>query len=231
MASARRTTSAWLTLALLAATVAAPALATNTGFKQTIILEAAAVPTLHWLSLPFRYLPADVGLPATVDAEDLCQDLDGDGVEAVLRWDEPTSTFVEHTCGSGGPFPLDEGIGYGVRVAPDWSIRAHLSGGHDDGFSYLIPPSGGSQLQWLSLPYHLQVPERPADVELDAEDLCRQIDDADVLAIVRWNGEIGAYESHGCGSAFTAPFEIVRGQAYGVVNRSQQTIGWQPAHF
>ena len=123
------------------------------------------------------------------------------------------------------------GEGYGVRNVPGETILGAVAGTHDETYAYSIPPSGGSQLSWLSIPYHLRIPENHGSLTIDAEDLCRQIGSSEVLAIVRWNDELLAYETYGCGSAFQAPFEISRGDAYGVINRSGQTIDWQPIHY
>jgi hypothetical protein len=206
------------------------AAAANMGFTRSVSSLSDPGPGIYWLSLPYRYTPEDVGLPAVVDAEDLCQDLGSEGVDAVLRWDEPSSTFVEHPCGGGAPFVLTVGTGYGVRLLPEWYPFANLAGGHDDDFEYSIPPTAGGQLSWLSVPYHLRIPENGSDPTIDAEDLCTQIGASEVFAIVRRVEPAGVYEAYGCGSVLQPPFEIVRGQSYGVVNRPGQAITWQPDH-
>jgi hypothetical protein len=208
-----------------------PAGATNMAFKLPVHLSATPDAGLYWLSVPYRYDPVDVGLPSVVDAEDFCQDLSSTAIEAVLRWDEPTATFVEHLCGGTTPFPLAPGTGYAIRTLPNYSVSDYLTGGHDDDFIYSILPSGGSQLSWLSVPYHLQIPAKGSALRFTAEDLCRQIGASEVAAIVRWNEEIGAYEAYGCGSELQAPFEIPRGRSVGVINRTGETIDWQPIHF
>lgn len=218
-------------LIALAAAIAVPAAASNMGFKQRVIILADPEPSLYWLSIPYRYAPQDVGVPGVVDAEDLCQDVDPGGVSSVVRWDDASSTFVEHSCGDAMPFALTPGIGYGLRVVADWNILAEIGGGHDEGFTYSIPPSGGGQLTWLSVPFHLRVPENGSALAVSAEDLCRQIGSSDTFAIVRWDEETDAYQAYGCGSAFEEPFEVERGRSYGVVNRSGETIDWQPIHF
>ena len=86
-------------------------------------------------------------------------------------------------------------------------------------------------MTWISVPYHLQVPENGGTLRVTAEDLCRQIGSAEVLAILRWDEASASYRAYGCGSSFEAPFEIERGQGYGVVNRPGQTIDWQPLHY
>lgn len=209
-----------------------PLLASTMGFARQFDLPPSAGPSLHWISLPWSYQPQDVGTPGVLDAEDLCRDLGGEEtVAAVLRWDEPTSTVQEHTCGTENPFALDRGEGYGVRNVPGRTIRGAVVGAHDDAFAYSIPATAGSQLSWLSVPYHLRIPENHGDLGIDAEDLCRQIGLTEVLAVVRWNAAVGAYEAYGCGSELAMPFEIVRGLAYGVINRGQQTLDWQPIHY
>lgn len=200
------------------------------GFKQRLILNASPGPSIHWLSLPYRYSPEDVGTPGVVDAEDLCQDAgDGGGIAAVLRWNEAASTLVEHYCGAASPFALLEGVGYGIRRVPNWSLSANLAGGHDDAFAHSIPATGGSQLSWLSVPYHLK--NAANHDPITAEGLCQQIGSSEVLAIMRWDTAAEVYRAYGCGSAFEAPFPITPGEAFGVINRGGQTISWQPIHY
>lgn len=219
-------------LIALAVAIALPAAATNMGFKQRVVVLSDPEPSLYWLSIPYRYLPADVGLPGVVDAEDLCQDVHaGGGVSAVVRWDEPSSTFVEHSCGDAMPFALTPGVGYGLRVAANRTVNASIAGGHDESFTYSIAPSGDGQLAWLSVPFHLRVPENGSALAVSAEDLCRQIGSSEAFAIVRWDEENDAYQAYGCGSTLEEPFEVERGRSYGVVNRSGETIDWQPIHF
>ena len=219
-------------IASLSAVIAGATQASTMGFSRQFYFPPSTGLGLHWIAPPWNYQPQDVGVVGVLDAEDLCQDLGGeDTIGGILRWDETTSTLVEHPCGAPDPFPLSKGEGYGLRNVPGETILGALTGVHDDSFSYSISPSGGSQLSWLSVPYHLRVPESHGDLRVDAEDLCRQIGPSEVLAIIRWDDQAGAYETYGCGSEFQAPFEIVRGEAYGVVNRSGQTIDWQPIHY
>lgn len=202
----------------------------NMGFKQAVDLTKAQIERVHWLSLPYRYAPADVGTPGVVDAEDLCQDLGGGWLLGILRWHEPTSTFIEHTCGGPSPFPLVKGMGYGIRIAPNYHVRTDVGGGHDDDFTFSIPPTGGSQMSWISLPYHLKkLSFGPGP--FTAEDLCRQIGVSEVKAIVRHDTATGIFHAYVCGSTFEQPFEIKRGTAYGVINQTGQTITWQPEHY
>lgn len=208
--------------------------ASNMGFTRSLNTPSDPDPRLLWLSIPFRYPREGAGVPGTVDAEDLCEDL-GEGIaasiSAVVRWDEPSSTFVEHPCGGGTPFVLTVGTGYAVRILPGTTLLTSFTGGHDNDFSFSIPPSGDSQLSWLSVPYHLRIPSNGGDLQISAEDLCLQIGASEVFAIVRWDDATDAYQAYGCGSAFESPFEVIRGQSYGVVNRPGQTIAWQPVHF
>lgn len=206
--------------------------ADSTGFTHKFSFPPTAGPNLHWISLPWDYQPIDFGTVGVLDAEDLCHDLGSVGsVAGVVRWDEATSTFEEHLCGAVDPFPLTQAISYAVRTAPGGMIIGAVAGAHDDAFGYSIPPSGGSQVTWVSVPYHLQIPENGGTLRVTAEDLCRQIGGAEVLAILRWDEAIAAYRAYGCGSTFEAPFEIERGQGYGVVNRPGQTIDWLPLRY
>jgi hypothetical protein len=191
----------------------------------------ASGPSLHWIALPWRYQPQDVGTIGQLDTRDLCQDLGGAStIAAIVRWDNATSTLIEHSCG-GSPFPLTEGTAYALRNASGQTILGALVGAHDDAFTYSIPASGGSQLSWLSIPGHVRIPEKHGDPRVTAEDLCRQIGNSEVLAIVRFEEASGLYRAYGCGSAFETPFDIVRGEAYAVVNRPGQAIVWQPLHY
>jgi hypothetical protein len=202
------------------------------GFTRQFLFPPTGGANLHWISIPWIYQPLDVGTPGTLDVEDLFQDLGGDQtIAAVVRWDEASSTFVEHPCGAGSPFVLAQGIAYGLRNVPGQTINGALAGAHDNAFSYSVPPTGGSQLSWLSVPYHVRIPEKHGDLRVTAEDLCRQIGSSTVLAIMRWDEPSGAYQVCGCGSALQAPFEVARGEGYGVINRPGQTINWQPTHY
>lgn len=209
-----------------------PAAAATMGFTRQFDFPPNPGPNVHWISLPWRYTPQDVGTPGVVDAEDVCQDLGGTpAVAAVVRWNEASSTLIEHTCGTGSPFPILKGVGYAVRNGAGRTIDGAVAGAHDDSFAYSIPPTSGSELTWLSVPYHLRIPSRPGSLQITAEDLCQQIGAAEIVAVVRWNETAAAYEAYGCGSTLQLPFEIERGKSYGVVNRPGQTIAWQPIHF
>lgn len=224
--------AALLGSAVLIATLCGPAAAATMGFTRQFDFPPTTGPNVHWISLPWRYSPQDVGTSGLVDAEDVCQDLGGaPAVAAVLRWNEASSTLIEHACGTGSPFPILKGVGYAVRNGAGRTILGAVAGAHDDLFAYSIPSTSGSELTWLSVPYHLRIPSKPGDLRVTAEDLCRQIGAAEIFAVVRWNETAAAYEAYGCGSALQAPFEIERGTAYGVVNRPGQTIAWQPIHF
>lgn len=200
------------------------------GFKHNLILSPAPAPTIYWISLPYRYEPEDVGTIGMLDAEDLCHDLTEAGVAtAVLRWNEATSTIVEHICDDPNPFVLAPGTAYGFRRAPNTSLSANLAGGHDESFTFSIPATGGSQLSWISVPYHIKDAGNQSPVT--AEGLCQQIGSSEVLAIVRFDSSAGSYRAYGCGSAFESPFPIAAGEGFGVINRGSQTISWQPIHY
>ncbi|NJL29181.1 MAG: hypothetical protein HC897_15515 [Thermoanaerobaculia bacterium] len=204
----------------------------NMGFRSRLSLSTASAERIFWLSLPYRYTPPDVGTPGVVDAEDVCEDFENPAVLGILRWNEPTSTFVEHTCGAPSPFPLVKGTAYGVRIASNYNLDVIVSGGHDDAFTFSIPPTTGSQLSWISLPYHLRRTRvNPLPDGFTAEDLCQQIGSTEVRAIVRHDTETGIFHTYVCGSTFQTPFLIRDLQAYGVINKPGQTITWQPEHY
>lgn len=202
------------------------------GFSRVFNFPSAAGSNAHWISLPWNYEPADAGTIGVLDAEDLCEDLGGDvTVAAVLRWDEATSTVVEHGCGNPSPFALVTGVAYGIRNTVGQDIAGVVVGAHDNSFQYTIPATAGSQLSWLSIPYHVRAPENLGNLRVTAANLCLQVGQPELLAVVRWNSDLSVYESYGCGSEFQEPFEIERGQGYGLVNRGTQTIAWQPIHY
>ncbi len=202
------------------------------GFSRQFAFESTAPTNNHWISIPWNYHPTDVGTVGVLDAEDLCLDLGGfETVGAVIRWNESTSTLSEHLCGTPSPFALSKGVGYGVRNAPGRDIQGAVVGAHDNSHSYSIAASGTSQLSWLSIPYHIRIPENLGVLLVTAEDLCRQVGASEILAIVRWNNAASVFEAYGCGSDLAVPFEIERGEAYGLVNRGTQAISWQPTHY
>ncbi|NJL29256.1 MAG: hypothetical protein HC897_15930 [Thermoanaerobaculia bacterium] len=204
----------------------------NMGFRTRLSLSTGSTERIFWLSLPYRYTPPDVGTPGVVDAEDLCEDFDTSAVLGILRWNEPTSTFIEHTCGAPSPFALVKGMAYGIRIGPNRSIDVAISGGHDDAYTFSIPPTSGSQMSWISLPYHLRRTRvNPLPDGFTAEDLCQQIGSTEVRAIVRHDTETGLFHAYVCGSTFQTPFLIRDLQAYGVINKPGQTITWQPEHY
>lgn len=200
------------------------------GFKHNLILSPTPASTIYWTSLPYRYEPEDVGTVGILDAEDFCHDLTEAGVAtAVLRWNEATSTIVEYICGDPNPFVLAQGTAYGFRRAPNTSLSANLAGGHDESFTFSIAATGGSQLSWISVPYHVKNTANQSPVT--AEGLCQQIGSSEVLAIARFDSSVGVYRAYSCGSAFESPFLIAAGEGFGVINRGNQTISWQPIHY
>ena len=201
------------TVALLAAVTAS---ASNMAFALRLQVGGGAQ-ELRFVALPYQYTPDT--------AEDLCADLGGttSAVAEVLRWDEPTSRFVAHPCGTGTEdFDLEEGTAYGVRNAVGEAIDALIVGRHD----------AGSSLSWVSAPYHAAIPDRAGTPGVvDAEDLCRAIGEDTVFAVVRWDETESAYTAHVCGSVFDEGFELTVGEGYGLVNAEGQDISWQPEHY
>jgi len=201
-----------------------PASASNMGVALRMQLSWTPQ-QLHFISLPYLFTPAT--------AEALCQDLGGSGnVAEILRWDDVTSTFVEYSCGSGaGDFALDEGTGYGVRVRTGGSIDALVVGIHDDTFEFDYSPGSGSNLHWISLPYHLALPDVGGLEDVtDAEDLCIQVG-PELFSVLRWNEAAGRYQAYLCGSEFSEPFELEQGVGYGLINVDGETVSWQPTHY
>ena len=215
-------------LAVVVSVVASRAAApSNMGFAWQLSI-APQGQNLSFVSLPFVYSPTT--------AELLCQDLLVPGgsatVAAVWRWDEPTSTFVKHTCGSGpNNFSLSEGTAYGIVNASGQTIGGLIVGAHDDAFSFSIAATAGSNLTWVSIPYHHAI----ADVAgtagvVDAEDVCRSIGPS-VKAVMRWDAGSSLYVTYACGSALDPPFAITMPSGYGLINAPGQTIAWQPPHY
>ena len=216
-------------VAALVAVVALLTVATTSASNMAFALRiqvGGAGQELRFVALPYEYAPAT--------AEELCADLGGTAVVAdVLGWDEPTSRFVVHPCGTGTEdFPLAEGTAYGVRNAVGQAIDEPIVGSHDAGFTLSLAATSGSSLSWVSAPYHAAIPDvagTPGVV--DAEDLCLAIGEGTVFAIVRWDETESAYTAHVCGSVFDEGFELTVGEGYGLVNAEGQDISWQPEHY
>ncbi len=205
--------------------VAAATSASNMAFALRMQLDSNGQ-GLHFVALPFEYTPAN--------AEELCTDLGGAAVVAnVQRWDEPTSKLVAHTCGSGTEnFTLAEGAAYGVTTAAGQAVDALVVGLHDEAFSFTIAPTSGSNLSWVSAPYHAAIVDRGgAPGVVDAEDLCLAIGSGTVFAVVRWDNATSTFAAHVCGSVFSAPFPLTIGEGYGLVNAAGQTVDWRPEHY
>lgn len=214
-----------LVCVLLAASTAPPILA-NMGATHWFRFDwTPSSANLHWVSLPLLYSPTT--------AEGLCLDLGGaTGITEVHRWDEATSRFVVHVCGGATPFALIKGMAYGIVNASGVRIEAVVAGSHDDAFVYTLAPTAGSNLTWVSLPYHLKLPEvAGTPTGADAEDLCRSIGLSEVLAIVSWDETPQAFVTYACGSTLDTPFGLEVGEGYGLINRPGQTITWQPPHW
>lgn len=213
-----------LCAAFLVLALAFPVSASNMGVALRMQLTSTPEP-LHFISLPYIYTPGT--------AEALCQDLgNSGGVSGILRWDDATSAFVEYSCGSGaGEFTLEGGTGYGVRVDLDRTVDQLVVGIHDDEFDFNFVPASGSNLHWVSLPYHLALPDAGGqEGVVDAEDLCIQIG-PEVFSVLRWNEATTRFEAYLCGSEFSAAFELEQGVAYGLINADGETFSWQPTHY
>jgi len=203
---------------------AASASASNMAFALRLQVGGGGQ-ELRFVALPYEYAPAT--------AEELCDNLGAPTVAEVLRWDDAASGFVVHPCGTGtANFELEEGYAYGVRTAMDKAIDALLVGTHDPAFTLALPSGSGSNLSWVSVPYHAAIPDR-AGVPgvVDAEDLCLAIGEGTVFAIVRWDEGSWAYVTHTCGSVFDEGFPLTVGEGYGLVNAEGQDISWQPEHY
>lgn len=212
---------------LLVMLLAAPASASNMGFRVSFRLQPSGFS--NWISVPYFYSPEDFGTPSVVDVEDLCRDLGSPStVASLLRWDEPSSTFVSWTCGdTGTPFTLVKGTAYGVVNVPGEIIEASLLGAHDNAFAFSIPATAGSNLSWISIPYHNKIPDLAPPSGVDAEDVCQSIGSA-AAAIIRRDATTGMYVAYACVSSLDTPFPIAVGTGYGVINSPGQPIAWQP---
>ncbi len=213
-----------IVMMVVALALAAPVAASNMAVALRVALDAQPR-AFHLLSLPYLF--------EQTTAEGLCQELGGSGVvDAVLRWDDAASSWVTHGCGSGSSgFTLQEGTAYGVRLRPYQRIDTLLVGRHDATFSFGIAPGSGSNLSWVSLPYHVALPDAGGVAgAVDAEDLCRSVG-PELFAVVRWGEGSGRYESHICGSEFGTPFVLEQGVGYGLVNADGATIQWKPPHY
>ncbi|MEO8378258.1 MAG: hypothetical protein ABI779_01220 [Acidobacteriota bacterium] len=202
-----------------------PASASNMGFRVSFRLQPTGF--ANWISVPYFYTPEDFGAPNVVDVEDLCRDLGSPTtVASVMRWDEPSSTFVSWTCGAAGtPFNLVKGTAYGIVNVPGELIEASLLGAHDNAFILNVPATTGSNLNWISIPYHHKIPDTAAPSGVDAEDVCRSIGSA-ATAVIRRDATTGMYITYACASTLDTPFPIVVGTGYGVINSPGQPIAW-----
>ena len=219
--------SAILALVGLWCCLASQAHASNMGFTYHLTVSPrVGATTLTWLALPWQYSPAD--------AEALCADVRNGttSVDAVVAWDEPSSRFLTYTCGSGsGAFTLHKGIAYGVVGATGQGVDTTIVGTHDDVFGYSIAPTAGSNLTFVSIPYHQHIPDVAGTAGVvDAEDLCRSVGTA-LWAVLRWDDATGTWVAYACGSSFVTPFPIQLGVGYGLVNAAGQTITWHPSHY
>jgi hypothetical protein len=212
---------------VLVMTLAPPASASNMGFRVSFRLQPNGF--ANWISVPYFYSPEDFGTPSVVDAEDLCRDLGSPTtVASVTRWDEPSSTFVSWTCGAAGtPFNVLKGTAYGIVNAPGEIIEASLLGAHDNAYTFNIPATTGSNLSWISIPYHHKIADLAPPSGVDAQDLCQSIGSA-AAAIIRRDATTGMYIAYACASTLDTPFSIAVGTGYGVINSSGQPIAWQP---
>jgi len=218
------------TAVLLIIMLAVPVSASNMGFRVSFRLQPSGFS--NWISVPYLYTPEDFGTPSVVDVEDLCRDLGGaTTVASVSRWDEPSATFVSWTCGGAGtPFTLVKGTAYGIVNVPGEIIEASLLGAHDNAFAFNIPATTGSNLSWISIPYHHKISDLAAPSGVDAEDVCQSIGSA-AAAIIRRDATTGMYISYACASTLDTPFPVVVGTGYGVINSPGQPIVWQvPIH-
>jgi len=206
--------------------LASAASASNMAFAFRVSFGGGTPGELRFIALPYEYAPTT--------AEALCADLGGmDTVAEVLRWDEATSRFVVHACGSTTQdFSLAEGMAYGVRNVAGKAIDALLVGRHDQSFTLNLAPTSGNNMSWVSPPYHMALVDLGGqEGVIDAEDLCLAIGEDTVFAVVRWDEGGGAYGVHVCGSEFDEGFALTVGEGYGLVNAEGQTISWQPAHY
>ncbi len=204
--------------------ISVPLSASNMGVALRVQLTSTPA-QLHFVSLPFLYDPGT--------AEALCQDLGAAGdVSGILRWDGASSVFAEYSCGSGvGDFALEEGTAHGVRVGLYRTVDQLVVGIHDDDFEFDFAPASGGNLHWISLPYHLALPDAGGQAEMvDAEDLCMQAG-PEVFSVLRWNQATGRFATYVCGSEFIDAFELEQGVAYGLINADGETIQWQPTHY
>ncbi|HYC58175.1 MAG TPA: hypothetical protein VEK79_01280 [Thermoanaerobaculia bacterium] len=196
------------------------------GFRVSFRLQPSGFS--NWISVPYFYSPEDFGTPSVVDVEDLCRDLGSPStVASVMRWDEASSTFVSWTCGdTGTPFTLVKGTAYGVVNAPGEIVEASLLGAHDNVFAFDMPATAGSNLSWISIPYHHKIPDLAPPSGVDAADVCASIGSA-ATAIIRRDATTGMYIAYACASTLDTPFPIAIGTGYGVINSPGQPIAWQ----
>lgn len=103
--------------------------------------------------------------------------------------------------------------------------------------------SSGSNLHWVSIPYHYQPPDANGNSVVDAEDLAQDLQPRDsgytrpcdastnpcaVYQVWHWDEASGAYETWRAGSSFGTPFQLQPGESYGL---DIQAVGANTTHL
>lgn len=216
-----RTLCAVMVVALLLA--GAPVTGGTIGFAYKLVRDPTT-PARFSLSLPYVYGPGN--------ASGLCADLGPGTVANVRTWDEASSRFLVYACSGGANnFTLVPGRAVLVERAPGTTLNALLVGAHDGQLEFDISPTPGSNMTWVSLPYHLALPDAGGIAGvIDAEDLCLDVG-AGLMAVVRWVEEEEVFAAYLCGSTLDQPFPLEVTQGYGLVNAPGEGFSWRPDHF
>ncbi len=239
--------------------IASTATASNMAYWVRVTLTAGgATSGLHWVSLPYAYTPPDFNTNSVVDAQDLVEDLQPQGltrpcvttqcaVAAVIRWDPTTGKYQswEVDDPAGPPFELVPGEAYGLVVR---AVSGHTShdldvfGLHDPDLALAECHSpGGVNLHWYSLPPHLALDtSRGVPGVLDAEDLGQAMGGpTKVFMLRRLNEATGRFQSWVVGSVWGTPFPVDPGRAVAVdlscadlqAPCSECQWSWTPPHY
>lgn len=204
-----------LLVCFLVLSVAAFASASNMGFKITIPLVVGGS-NQNWFSLPYNNSYADA---AAIKTEL------GTNVGSVWRWNVATNSYTYYTSSRlGTNFTIESGIGYMVNVTAASTYNWVVVGSHDP--SKQVPLIyGGSNQNWLSVPYHTTA----ADAATFKTELGN--DGLTVGSVWRWNVASNSFTYY-TSSRLGTNFSIVPGVSYMVnITADPGTNNWTPEHY
>lgn len=199
----------------VAALAAAPALASNMGFKMNRQISALGANPIgqNNVALPYRG-PYN-------NAQDICVALNLTAATGrVSQINAATGVPLNHTCGNAGAFALLPRVG--MRVTNPTATNGIIVGSHVPGQSVSLSALGAFPRGQNSYPvvYHTTA--------VNAQDLCVQAGLTPASGRVsRINAATGVPQNHTCGNA--GAFGLVLGEAVTITNPT--AVNFVPAHF